>query len=57
MLAVRASSGGLLIPIPTTASDSAGFDHHLPVPTGTNLIFAIQHPTSVMPRADLKNAS
>jgi hypothetical protein len=36
MLAVHAP-GGMLIPIPTTASDSAGFDAHLPIPPGTTV--------------------
>ena len=36
MLAVHAP-GGMLIPIPTTRSDSTGFDAHLPIPAGTTV--------------------
>ena len=38
MLAVR-SATGRLVPIPMTASDKAGFDHHLQVPVGADLLF------------------
>jgi len=37
-LAVR-SPNGMLLPIPLTATDSAGADYHMPVPTGTSLLF------------------
>jgi len=36
MLAVRAPAGNL-IPIPTIASDSTGFDAHMPIPPGTTV--------------------
>jgi hypothetical protein len=38
MLAVRAPNGRSF-PIPLTARDAAGFDHHLAVPAGANLVF------------------
>jgi hypothetical protein len=38
MLAVR-SPNGAMIAVPKTASDSAGADHHLPVPVATDLTF------------------
>jgi hypothetical protein len=38
MLAVRAPNGRMF-PIPMTARDSAGFDHHLSVPAATDLAF------------------
>ncbi len=38
MLAVR-SPNGMMLPIPVTAVDSAGADHHIAVPTGSNLLF------------------
>lgn len=37
-LAVR-SPNGMVAPIPVTASDAAGFDYHLSVPSGTDLLF------------------
>ena len=40
LLVTVRSPNGRIIPIPMTARDSAGFDHHLPVPAGTDLGFA-----------------
>jgi len=37
-LAVQAPKGRMF-PIPMTARDSGGFDHHMSVPVGTNLVF------------------
>jgi hypothetical protein len=37
-LAVQAPNGRMF-PIPMTARDAGGFDHHISVPAGTNLLF------------------
>jgi len=39
MLAVR-SPNGMMVPIPMTASDKTGFDHHLTVPHNTDMLLA-----------------
>jgi hypothetical protein len=43
MLAVRAPNGRVF-PIPMTARDKTGFDHHLQVPVATNLVFMASSP-------------
>jgi hypothetical protein len=40
--------GGLTMPIPLTAIDQSGADHHLNVPTGTKLILTAYSATYTM---------
>lgn len=47
MVGVR-TPNGIITPIPKTASDAAGADHHLPVPPDTDLLFVAYSKTFKM---------